>query len=627
MNKSRLHSLRNIAAALLACAGFASCTQDELTEQGTPLPIGQYPLELTAGGLQAVATPAQPATRGTMDSDWDGVTKVKVRVNDQQEKEYSVTPSEDNKTAFLTPADPLTNDDVPFWWQSTTETKTVTAWAPSRYVLDENISFPTKWEKDDFAKYDIIGVRKDIGFEDRNKPLEFRHLMAKVVINLRRTDYLENAQKVDVQLLNMYGVGRLRVAYDSNQLLVDSWEGSQNVTPYHLPAETYEEVDFGNGQREKPFASYMALVIPANSMNIDVLQIEVDGVQYLVTKEALGQGGMLGEVSYEAGKVATINITVKENELNVTVNESISWDTNGASGEGSVTLPEEINDGEIINKPGDYILTGNITSGVTLNGDGINLTLDNVTANIGNAIKVTGGSPTLIVKGTNNNFNGNGAGILIGNSASITIKGATNNADNSKLTIKVNSSYQPGIGCADNTSCGNITIENVTLDVTGGTSAYSGGAAIGTSGNFGSGCGDIKITNSIINATGGPGAAAIGMGDFADCGYSIGEITITDSRLTIKTTHNNNVNQDTRGAGIGLGGGPDRSHTTTGYQVCGKITITTTETKETFFSRFDTGDGFKAGKTSNSQYWSLQQWSGITFNGETLADGNSDGYK
>ena len=336
MNRSRLHSLRNIAAALLACVVFASCTQDELTEQGTSLPIGQYPLELTAGGLQAVATPAQPATRGTMDGDWDGVERVTVMVNDEKEKtkEYSVTPSEVNKTAFLTPAVPLGNDDKLFWWTSTGEQKTVMAWAPSGYVLDKEFTLPTEWTEDDFAKYDVIGVRQTIGFTD--KSLEFQHLMAKVVINLRRTDYLEKAKEVNVKLLIMYNTGKLEV--NNNLIRIGNIYDNKSTTPYQLPSGNYEEVNFGEEQWETPFASYTALVVPVISGNIDVLQIEVDGATYKVKRQDITDSV---NVYYEAGKVTTFNITVKENKLDVTIDNtaSIGWDTDGATGSGNVELP------------------------------------------------------------------------------------------------------------------------------------------------------------------------------------------------------------------------------------------------------------------------------------------------
>ena len=276
---------------------------------------------------------------------------------------------------------------------------------------------------------------------------------------------------------------------------------------------------------------------------------------------------------------------------------------------------------------GTIMMSGTYTGSVEISGDA-NLILENAKASIPNTIKVTGGSPTIIVKGTNNEFSGNSAGILISSGANVTIQGGTNNAADSKLTIdakQFSNTAPAGIGSKDETSCGNITIKNVTLNVTGGSdNTYQiGSAAIGTGAPFGSGCGDIEISNSVITANGGIGAAAIGMGNNSDCGYSIGKITITNTQLTVKTIQ---ATRSITGPGIGLGGAPDHS-ASTGYQTCGLITITTTESKEAFFSRFDTGYGYKAGKTNYRTYQGFQQWSGIIFNGETLADGNSNGYQ
>ncbi len=44
---------------------FAACSQDEGLRQDTLLPEGKYPLVLTAGGLDVVATPAGANTRAT----------------------------------------------------------------------------------------------------------------------------------------------------------------------------------------------------------------------------------------------------------------------------------------------------------------------------------------------------------------------------------------------------------------------------------------------------------------------------------------------------------------------------------------------------------------------------------
>ena len=61
---------------VLAGVCFTACTQDNLTDpQGEMLPEGKYPLELTADWLDVAAT---PATRGTVDNNWEGVDKVPV---------------------------------------------------------------------------------------------------------------------------------------------------------------------------------------------------------------------------------------------------------------------------------------------------------------------------------------------------------------------------------------------------------------------------------------------------------------------------------------------------------------------------------------------------------------------
>lgn len=323
---------------VIAALALASCSQDELTEQGTPLPVGKYPLELTADGLQAVATPAQASTRGTFfDDDWNGVTSVKVRVNDVQEKEYSVTLSMDKKTAHLAPAKQLGLTDESFWWTSTEEKKTVMAWAPSKYVLNEEFEFPTEWTKENLAQYDIIGVKQTVKFEDRNEPLAFQHLMAKFVINLRSSAYLKAAKHVKVQLrAKSWCYGIMKISND--QLKIEAIGGNvrEYLTPYHLPEEEYEEVDFGGEQPEKPFASYTALVPPRHGNYSPLLIIEVDGVKYQLLQSSFTDEQ---EVYYKAGQVYTFNVTVKENGLDVTVGQSIDWETDGASGSGEVELP------------------------------------------------------------------------------------------------------------------------------------------------------------------------------------------------------------------------------------------------------------------------------------------------
>lgn len=81
------------------------------------------------------------------------------------------------------------------------------------------------------------------------------------------------------------------------------------------------------------------------------------------------------------------------------------------------------------------------------------------------------------MKGTSNSFNCYDTPILLDPGANVTIKGATNDPKESKLTIRTSADAVAGIGSATQSSCDNISIANVTLDVHGGTGKY-GGAAI-----------------------------------------------------------------------------------------------------------------------------------------------------
>lgn len=83
-----------MAVALLLCTSLASCSRDDFADtKGDPLTPGEYPMELTAGGLQTVVNQAQASTRTTVDDDWNGVSTVAVQVR-YDVKSYNVTSAE-----------------------------------------------------------------------------------------------------------------------------------------------------------------------------------------------------------------------------------------------------------------------------------------------------------------------------------------------------------------------------------------------------------------------------------------------------------------------------------------------------------------------------------------------------
>lgn len=211
--------------------------------------------------------------------------------------------------------------------------------------------------------------------------------------------------------------------------------------------------------------------------------------------------------------------------------------------------PTEITGGATIDKPGDYIMKGNITESVTLNADGINLTLDNVQANTNDAPLIIGESAqvTLNISGTANSListNGNGIEIREGASLSITGNGKTS----SKLVVNASANTDPntelraGIGpSTGNVSIKTISINNIHLVVSGGRTGNNGNgpAAIGlcsVNGTYNQSCDGISITDSKIEATS-YGGACIGTGSvsndiYTGGTYNLGLIDIRNSEIT-----------------------------------------------------------------------------------------------
>ena len=255
--------------------------------------------------------------------------------------------------------------------------------------------------------------------------------------------------------------------------------------------------------------------------------------------------------------------------------------------------------GETVTEPGDYTISGNITEGITINGDGITLTLDGATVNTsGIGINVQSGSPTIKVSGTGNSVTSSTAtAIHVNGGTTLTIEGV--NGTDDKLTTtggNVNGTAMgsgnagAGIGSSNG---GNIVIRNVTIEAKGNTYSHFTGPQSGGSAAIGSSvpgyCGDITIDNATIIATGGYRAAAIGMsGCLADSYYpdlKIGKIHISHSVITA---------QGGDGASaIGLAW-MDDLYLSSAY--AGEIYIETDETSTAFLGRLTSSGNFKIGK-------------------------------
>lgn len=331
MNKMK-HILLLLPVAML----LAACTQDELTDngQGTPLPE-PIPLQLTASLGETVATPATRAT--TVDGEWPASGIVYVQISDTEEgldgapvKEYTV-----DAKGNLTP--PLGTE--PLYWENTTQKYCVRAWYPGgrtdwndtpkegiQWTVGEDQSTEAGLAKDDF-----LYAYQTLEFSTQPHKLDFKHLMSKITINLVNSDYLMqyDPEKVSVSLVSTdfypawYYEGTFRGSGSELDLFEkQAGEAIATITPFKLSADgTY-------------YASYEAIVIPqVINGTKKAIQVTVDNTTYQWSM-TLSSGAMM-----KSGNEYIFNITVDARGLDVQVDTSIGWGADGASGNGSVTLP------------------------------------------------------------------------------------------------------------------------------------------------------------------------------------------------------------------------------------------------------------------------------------------------
>jgi len=232
------NSLSKWAVATILLPALAACTQDDLG--GSTLPEGEYPLVIRATGLQAVAT---PASRATVDGNWQGVQTVALSVGGTV-KEYDVTASDADGYQSAT----LSSDTDPFWWTSR-DPITVSAWWPydandmetmPAVVVAANQSTQTDFQGSDFISAEAQTVQFD------NPTLEFSHRTARITVLLKPGDGITSVSGADVYVT---GLG----TDNSNPATIRTYEAGGDTyealtAPQTVKANTpFIQVDLGGG--------------------------------------------------------------------------------------------------------------------------------------------------------------------------------------------------------------------------------------------------------------------------------------------------------------------------------------------------------------------------------------------
>lgn len=328
---------------LMAALTLASCSQEELADNGqdTSLPYGKYPLELTAAIGEAVAT---PATRGTVHGTWpDGYDYSYLRIAS------SIDYPEENKIDwydyYLYSATYRIYEDGtmvidyygthdPIYWKRSDEKIYIYAYSWANFP-DERNTYPHEVYEDQreefkFNESDYLFAYAALTFGGDNT-LNFRHLPAKVTINLMRSDYLDAQDLEDVEVMlatkgeQWYVEGNF-IGTSPKEITLFEAKGlkqSKEIIPYKNPDQTDGGI----------YATYEAVVIPQTITGTGkTIQIKVGETTYAYTIEC-------EKGKYSSGEEWIYNITVDAKGLNVSVGESIGWGMDGATGNGEVELP------------------------------------------------------------------------------------------------------------------------------------------------------------------------------------------------------------------------------------------------------------------------------------------------
>jgi hypothetical protein len=333
-------SARTIALPMIATLAVLSSCGD--TDDGNLLPAGQYPLTFTAAIDGAAAAPAGAATRAnTAGGVWTAGDAIAVMVADEEGggdvvKQYTPKPDAPNTLQAAAGV-------APFYWQSSTEKKTVSAW----YCGDGSTaaggthagSVPTTWSvqtdqntADGYQRSDFLyAPPKEITFtpaSGANNMLAFHHQTAKVVINIKNAEAATDAADLSVTLAAVVSCPYTLPESGQN---IGAWDvAAAAADATNVGAITPKAITPASGSAY--LKTYTALVIPQNVTGKKFIAVTVGSDTYYYIPKQKADGTYPGDL--QGGSVHTYDITVKYGSLEVvetTGSGSGAWNSGGSA--------------------------------------------------------------------------------------------------------------------------------------------------------------------------------------------------------------------------------------------------------------------------------------------------------
>lgn len=307
--KAFLQTACTLTAVLLLAA---ACTQDELSSRkGEPLPEGKYPMTF------ATTVEGVTATRATTDNSWAGSEEVAVQVGTANPKKY--TAATNGKLSAAT-------DETPFYWESTTEEKTVSAWYP--YSATKPTTFSVQADQsgqsgtDGYQESDLIYAASQKVAYSGSKALTFKHLPVKVVVNLK-ADNGVTADEVMGATVTIINQSLQSGAITEETTSTDVTTGGTNTADWSVAQVTSGDVDI-TPKAVTPAAtdcqkSVQALLVPRQMKGVSFIKVTAGGndYYYIPTNET--------DANLQAGQQYIYTITVTKNGLTVTASGAAEW--------------------------------------------------------------------------------------------------------------------------------------------------------------------------------------------------------------------------------------------------------------------------------------------------------------
>jgi hypothetical protein len=304
MNKS--NPFRHLAVAVFACLMAASCS--DVTDDGTALPDGKYPMTFTAS-VDGLSVP-NPASRATTDvngqTTWQENDPIAISIDGgANHKVYKIS---DAGTGAMIP------DGETLYWSKQQEN--LAAWYPVNYIIgnggDSEVSITN--QRSGFGTLENIlhAPSQDYTYSSGGSvAFTFRHALAKVKVALKKGDGIEESDLSNATV-------RL-TGYTAGSLGYGGMTGSEGSNGEITP-KTETPADGGA-------ATYTALVIPQQMQGKKFIKVTItmNGVERDYYYTPAGST----DANLEGGKQYAYTITVKKTGLQV---ESVtaSWNDNAA---------------------------------------------------------------------------------------------------------------------------------------------------------------------------------------------------------------------------------------------------------------------------------------------------------